>query len=285
MKSCPTPPLAVANRAIPEELQSWGVPPVPNAKKDSEAYTQWYKAYFLTKRTVQPYGAFRVGNSSFGFDTSKTGIQFNNENATSNQPKQSGYGLAKSLTAPASLILNFATANFVAPSAAQVYPCSGQYTQSEGSFWLGIDGISAQSNIVSSSDVLQVGLIDDIICEGNNIFQVLDPIHRILPKPPYMCSLQRNQSCPRGHDAGAGRSGQHANPGPRVSRGPYAKHEHRLFAFKRRRAILIMAIRRRRLQSERVRTPRVPVATPYPISGPYYSRTQRQLTQLTQSTP
>jgi hypothetical protein len=76
LKSCPAPPLAVARRAIPDELTSCGVPAAPDAAKHPEAYAQWYESYFLTKRVVQPYGAFRIGESRFGIDTSKSAFKF-----------------------------------------------------------------------------------------------------------------------------------------------------------------------------------------------------------------
>jgi hypothetical protein len=75
-KSCPTPPLAVAASAIPDELQSWGVPAATDAKKSPGAYAVWYNAYFLSKRTVQAYGRYTVGRSSLGLDTSEHDIDF-----------------------------------------------------------------------------------------------------------------------------------------------------------------------------------------------------------------
>jgi hypothetical protein len=192
LESCPTPPLDVAKRANPEELRSWGVPVPPDKKLASKAYDVWFTAHFLMRHVVQPYGAYRVGRPKPLFHDARLrerNVTPDGGNLLADSPRASGYAIEKSATGTSSLILTMVSANVVMPADEMVLPCSGQYTQSEGAFWAGIDGFGG-AMFKSSFDVLQGGIIDDVICDGNSIYEALTPFIEFYPNPPICVPFQ-----------------------------------------------------------------------------------------------
>jgi len=51
---CPSPPLDVAKRAIPDELASWGVPNPPDRIRSQCDYEEWYQRNFVFPRIALP---------------------------------------------------------------------------------------------------------------------------------------------------------------------------------------------------------------------------------------
>ncbi len=107
----------------------------------------------------------------------------------SDSPRISGYALVKSATGTSSLTLTMVSANVVLPGPQMVLPCSGVYTQSEGSFWAGIDGLGG-TGFKNGNDVLQGGIIEDVLCDGSGIFLALTPFIQFYPNPQICVPFQ-----------------------------------------------------------------------------------------------